>query len=113
MIMLKASEREVLGLAGLLVAAGGLEGVAGAGAVHQDPLLAVGRRGLVEGRVDSSSEGDVALAEDAAHFLGNGFALGSVHVEDGDLDAWAASARTVASPRPEAPPVTRPRRRMN
>ena len=45
-------QREVLGLAGLLVAAGGLGGVAGAGAVDQDPLLAVGRAGLGEGRVD-------------------------------------------------------------
>ena len=41
-------EREVLGLAGLLVAAGGLEGVAGAGAVDQDALLAVRRAGLGE-----------------------------------------------------------------
>ena len=39
------------------------------------------------------------LAGDRAAALG-------VHVEDGDLGAREASRRAVASPRPEAPPVT-------
>ena len=78
---------EMLDLAGLAVAAGGLGGVAGARAVDQDPLLAVGGAGLGEGGVDVFVGGDVALAEDAADFLGYDFAFGVVHVEDRDLHA--------------------------
>src|SRR6202000_1531804 len=58
-------EREVLDLAGVAVAPGGLGGVAGAGAVDQDALLAVGGAGLFEGCVDLFVGGDVAGAEHA------------------------------------------------
>ena len=77
----------MLGLAGLLVAAGGLGGVAGAGAVDEDALLAVRGAGLFEGGVDVGVGGDVAFAEHAAHFFRDLFALRLIHVENGDLDS--------------------------
>ena len=88
MIQVERLDREVLDLAGLSVAAGGLEGVAGAGAVDQDALLAVGGARLGEGGVDVLFGGDVAQAERPRRSrLGDRLALGVVHVEDGDLDA--------------------------
>jgi hypothetical protein len=89
MIMSKWAEREVLDLAGVLVAAGGLDRVAGAGAVDQDALLAVGRARLFEAGVDFGVAGDVDGAEGHAQlFLERLAAIGlAVEVEDGDLDA--------------------------
>ena len=84
-----------------------LIGVAGAGAVDQDALLAVGGAGLGEAGVDLFVGRDVDLAEDAADFLGDGFALAlRCRSKMATLTPCAASARAVAAPRPEAPPVT-------
>jgi hypothetical protein len=55
-----------------------------------DALLAVRRAGLGEGRIDLGVRGDIGLAEHAADFLGNGFALLHVEVEDGDLYALSS-----------------------
>ena len=51
---------------------------------------------------------DVGGDEDAADLLGERVALLllAVEVHDHDLHAFAARSREVASPRPEAPPVT-------
>ena len=76
----------------LLVAAGGLDGVAGAGAVDEDALLAVRGARLGEAGVDLLVAGDVDLAEHAADFLGQGLAGGFVQVEDRDLDAVLGQA---------------------
>ena len=75
----------MLGLARGLVAACSLGGVAGAGAVDQDALLAVGGAGLFEAGVHIRVGGDVDLAEDAADFACDLLALLFVHVEQSDL----------------------------
>ena len=59
--------------------------VARAGAIDQDALLADGGARLGEAFIDALIVGHVDVAEDAADFLGYGFALFGVHVEDGDL----------------------------
>ena len=64
-------ERVGLDLAGLLVAADRLRRVGDAGAIDQDPLLAMRRAGLGEGGVDRFVGGDVDLAEDAADLAGD------------------------------------------
>ena len=61
---------------------------------------------LGEAGVDLLIAGDVDLAEHAAQLLRHRLALGFVDVEDRDLDAVLRQRRAVASPRPEAPPVT-------
>ncbi len=80
-------EREVFRLPGFLVAAGGLDRIAGAGAVDQDPLLADGGAGFGETGIDRGFVGHVDVTENAAEFLGEGFAFFGVEVEQGDLDA--------------------------
>ena len=89
MIMLKASIAKRLDFAGVAVAADGLRSGAGSGAVDQDPLLAVGGAGRIEGRIDLFLRSDVGGTEDAADFLGDVFALFvlTLEIEDGDLDA--------------------------
>ena len=77
-----------------------------AGAVDEDALDAVRGPRLRERRVDRGLVGDVGLAEHAADLARDGLPALGVHVEDRDLGAGAASIRAVASPRPEAPPVT-------
>ena len=81
--------RERLDLTGFLVAAGGLDGVADAGAIHQDALLADGLARRGESCVDAGFVGHVALGEHAAEFLGKGFTLFGIQVEDADLDAFS------------------------
>ena len=66
MMRSKASTGKMPDRAGLLVAARGLHGVAGAGAIDQDTLLAVCRARLGETGVDLRVRGDVDLAEHAA-----------------------------------------------
>jgi len=85
----EVGQREVLDITGVLVAAGGLGRVAGAGAVDQDALLTVGRAGLFKAGVDFGVAGHVDGAEGHAQlFLERGAAIGlAVEVEDGDLDA--------------------------
>ena len=79
----------MLDAAVFLGTAGGLDGVASAGAVDQDPLLADGGTGLGKTGIDRFIVGDVDVAEHAADFGRHGFALLGVHVENGDLDALA------------------------
>jgi hypothetical protein len=86
-------EREVADFAGFLVAAGRLDGVAGAGAVDQDALLADCGAGFFERGIDAGVVGDVTLAEHAAQFLGEGFAFFRVEVEQGNLHAIAGQLR--------------------
>ena len=53
-----------------------------------------------------SSSVTSALRERAVELLGDGFALGRVAVDDDDVGALGGEAPAVASPMPEAPPVT-------
>ena len=77
----------MLDLARGLVAAGGLERVAGAGAVDEDALLPDRGARLREARVDVGIASHVDLAEDTADLARERFALVGVQVEDRDLDA--------------------------
>src|SRR5579862_195739 len=79
--------REAAQLARLLVARRGLDGIAGAGAVDEDALLAVGRARLLERGDDAVFLGDVGLAEHAADLRRDRLALRLVHVEERDLHA--------------------------
>jgi hypothetical protein len=56
--------------------------------------------------VDRFVRGDVGKREDAADLRSDPLPLLRIAVEDGDSNALAASARAVASPKPEAAPVT-------
>jgi hypothetical protein len=53
--------REMFDLAGLLVATGRLDGVAGAGAIDEDPLLADGRARPIETGIDFGIRRDAGL----------------------------------------------------
>ena len=75
--------------AGVLVAAGGLDGVAGAGAVDQDTLLADGGAGFGKAGIDGGFVSDVDIAEYAAKLFCERFALLGVEVEQCDLHAVA------------------------
>ena len=74
------------------VAAGGLDGVAGAGAVDQDALLSDGRAALGEAGIDRVFLGHIDQAEHAAQFLGQGFAGGLVQIKQGHLHAVGGQA---------------------
>src|SRR5690606_7463648 len=67
--------------------AGGLDRIAGAGAVHEDAFLPDRGARLGEGGIDRGVVGDVAFAEHAAEFGGDRLALFFLQVEDRDLDA--------------------------
>ena len=98
--------REAARLARLLVARCGLDRVAGAGAVHEDALLAVRRARLLERGEHALFIGDVGFAEHAAEFGRDRFSpLALFMSSSATLTPLAASARAVASPRPDAPPV--------
>ena len=74
-------------LAALLVARSGLDGITGPGAVDEDAFLPDRCAGLGEAGIHGGFIGDVHVAEHAAEFLGDGFALLVIEVEDRDLDA--------------------------
>ena len=98
-------DREMLDLFRRLVARRGLDGVAGAGAVDQDAFLPVRGARLGEARIDLRIDVTSTLQKTPPSSLGERFALLGVEIEDRDLDADEASARAVAAPRPDAPPV--------
>ena len=52
----------------------------------------MGSAGLGESGINRSVVGDVAFAEHAAKFLGHGFALFSLKVENGDLHALGSQS---------------------
>ncbi len=75
----------MLDLAGLLVTAGGLDRVAGACAVDENPLLPMDLTSLGKPGIDAFVAGHVDVAEYAANLLRHGSAAFLVHVENGDL----------------------------
>jgi hypothetical protein len=72
---------------GLLVARHGLGRVGDAGAIDQNPLLAMRPPCLGEGRGDLLVGGHVDLAEDSADLLGDFVSAFCIAVEHGDLGA--------------------------
>ena len=68
-----------------LAAAGGLDRIADARAVHQDTFLPVRFARLGKACVHIIIAGHIDLAEHAANFGGHGLALLFIHVEDRDL----------------------------
>ena len=86
--------------------AGGFHRRTGAGAVDQDAFLAVGGARLFKSSRYAFVGGDVDFAKHAADFSGDGFALVlSADRKCATFTPFAASARAVAAPRPDAPPV--------
>ncbi len=75
----------MLDLAGLLVAARGLDSIADSGAIDQDTLLTMRRTRLGKSGIDIFVARHIDLAKHSADICGNGFALFLVHVEDRDL----------------------------
>src|SRR3569623_1697399 len=94
-------DREMTDLAGFAIALGRLGRAADPGAVDQDPLLAVRRARMGEGRIDLLLGGDVHRAEHPAQFGGELFAELDVTVEDRHLDASRGERahRRLAKPR--------------
>ena len=101
---LEMVERVVLDLAGLAVAAGGLEGAADAGAIDEDALLPVSFARLSEGGIDLALRGNVDPAEGAPDFAGHLLAELRVEVEQRHSDAVSGqpSRRRGAEPRSAA-----------
>ena len=87
-------------------AAGGLDRVAGAGAVDQNAFLSVRFAGLGKGGIDAGIVGDVAFADIPPISAATALPFSSCRSNSATLTPLAASARAVAAPRPEAPPVT-------
>ena len=90
----------------LLAATGDALADGDAGAVDQNALLAMGLASLGNRLVDGCFAGDVALGVEATDLLGDGGACVRAEVQYGDPNPFSASARAVAAPSPEAPPVT-------
>jgi hypothetical protein len=76
----------------LLSRLAGFDGVARAGAVDEDTLLADDGARFGEAGVHLLFAGDVHLAEHAAQFSGQRLASGFVHVEQRDPDATSGEA---------------------
>src|SRR5262249_58347099 len=86
----EAVERVMPDLAGLAVAAGGLEGAPDAGAIDQDAFLPDQAARAREPRIDLSIRGHVDLAEDAADLARDPLAELGIQIEQRHLDAARA-----------------------
>ena len=98
----------MLDLASRLGARRGLDRIAGPSAIDQDPLLAVGRARPGEAGIDLVIGRDNALTLQNTPPISTATAspLSFCKSKIATFTPFAASARAVASPRPEEPPVT-------
>src|SRR5450830_323998 len=99
----EVGQRKVPDLARGLVAAGGLDGVAGAGTVDQHALLPVGGAGKSEAGIDLLFRGHVHPAEHPTDLARQRFALVGVEVEQGHFDAVAGQAPCGGGPQARGP----------
>jgi len=93
-------------LAGLAVAAGGLEGAADAGAIDQDPLLPDQPAGPRETGIHFGIGRHIDLAEDAADVTGDPLAKLGIEIEQRDLDPVRSEPPRGRGPEAGPPPVT-------
>jgi hypothetical protein len=96
----------VLDLAGFLRAAGGLDRVAGAGAVDEDAFLAVRRARLAKPASTLSSDVTFTSQNTPPISAATASPFSFCRSKMATFTPLAASARAVAAPRPDAPPVT-------
>ena len=102
----EAGEVVRLGRVGLLAAARDALADGDAGAVDENALLAMRLAGLGNRFVDGRFAGDIAFGKRPPMSLATAAPASALRSRMATLTPLSASARAVAAPSPEAPPVT-------